>query len=99
MRRGRRDPAVLGVGDAVDFWRVERYEEGRLLRLRAEMRLPGQARLTFEVTPSGNGSILTQTAEFHPGGFWGRAYWVALLPIHALIFGGMANRIAQAVPR
>ena len=94
MRRGRRDPAVLGVGDAVDFWRVERYEEGRLLRLRAEMRLPGQARLTFEVTPRGSGSILTQTAEFHPGGFWGRAYWVALLPVHALIFGRMAERIA-----
>ena len=58
------------------------------------MKLPGQARLTFEVTPRGSGSVLTQTAEFHPGGFWGRAYWATLLPIHALIFGRMAERIA-----
>ena len=96
MRRGRRDPAFLRVGDAVDFWRVERLEEGRLLTLRAEMKVPGQARLTFEVEPvAGGGSRLIQTAEFHPEGVAGRAYWWALLPVHALVFGLMARRIAR----
>jgi uncharacterized protein YbjT (DUF2867 family) len=96
MRRGRRDPEALAVGDPVDFWRVERYEEGRILGLRAEMRLPGAARLTFVVTPAGtgSGSVLKQTAEFHPSGLWGRLYWWALAPLHALIFGGMARAIA-----
>ncbi len=95
MRRGRRDPEALAVGDPVDFWRVERYEEGRLLTLRAEMRLPGKARLTFRVNPGeGNGSVLTQVAEFHPSGLWGRLYWWALLPVHALIFGRMARAVA-----
>jgi len=96
MRRGRRHPSELRVGDAVDFWRVERLEEGRLLRLRAEMKLPGQARLTFAVAPRPEGgSVLTQTAEFHPEGIQGRAYWFALIPFHALIFRGMAERIAR----
>jgi hypothetical protein len=95
MRRGRRDGERLRVGDAVDFWRVERYEEGRLLALRAEMKLPGQARLTFETTPRPEGgSVLTQRAEFHPSGIWGRLYWHALMPVHAIIFKGMAKRIA-----
>ena len=94
MRRGRRDPVELRVGDAVDFWRVERFEEGRLLGLRAEMKLPGQARLTFEVEPREGGSLLRQTAEFHPDGPAGRAYWYALLPVHRLIFRRMAERIA-----
>lgn len=97
MRRGRRDPVELRVGDAVDFWRVERFEQGRLLALRAEMKVPGQARLTFEVeAASGGGSRLRQTAEFHPEGIAGRAYWWALLPAHAVIFGLMARRIAEA---
>lgn len=97
MRRGRRDPVEIRVGDAVDFWRVERFEEGRLLALRAEMRLPGQARLTFEVEEApGGGSRLRQTAEFHPEGLAGRVYWWALLPVHAVIFGLMARRIAAA---
>ena len=95
MRRGRRDPVDLRVGDAVDFWRVERFEEGRRLRLRAEMKLPGQARLTFEVEPRERGSLLRQTAEFHPDGLAGRGYWYALLPVHELIFRGMAERIAR----
>jgi uncharacterized protein YbjT (DUF2867 family) len=97
MRRGRRDPVEIRVGDALDFWRVERFEEGRLLALRAEMKVPGQARLTFEVEPApGGGSRLRQTAEFHPDGLAGRAYWWALLPAHAVIFGLMARRIAAA---
>jgi uncharacterized protein YbjT (DUF2867 family) len=96
MRRGRRDPVDLRVGDAVDFWRVERFEDGRVLTLRAEMKVPGQARLTFEVEAvDGDGSCLRQTAEFHPEGLAGRAYWWALLPVHALVFGQMARRIAQ----
>ena len=96
MRRGRRDPEALAVGDPVDFWRVERYEEGRILGLRAEMRLPGAARLTFLVTPNGTGpgSVLRQTAEFLPSGPWGRLYWWALAPLHTMIFGGMARAIA-----
>ncbi|MDL2718235.1 MAG: SDR family oxidoreductase, partial [Acidobacteriota bacterium] len=94
MRRGRRDPVELRVGDAVDFWRVEHLEEGRLLTLRAEMKVPGQARLTFEVEAAPGGSRLRQTAEFHPEGVAGRAYWWALLPVHAVIFGLMARRIA-----
>lgn len=100
MRRGRRDPESLAVGDPVDFWRVERYEEERLLGLRAEMRLPGAARLTFRVEPApGGGSTLTQTAEFHPDGLWGRLYWFALLPLHALVFGRMARAVAGGTDR
>ena len=97
MRRGRRDPVELRVGDAVDFWRVERFEEGHLVTLRAEMKVPGQARLTFEVeAAAGGGSRLLQTAEFHPEGVAGHAYWWLLLPVHALVFGLMARRIAEA---
>lgn len=97
MRRGRRDPVELRVGDAVDFWRVERFEEGHLLGLRAEMKVPGQARLTFEVEAApGGGSRLRQTAEFRPDGLAGRAYWWALLPVHAVLFGLMARHIAEA---
>jgi uncharacterized protein YbjT (DUF2867 family) len=95
MRRGRRDAVQLSVGDALDFWRVERFEEGRLLTLRAEMKLPGEARLTFLVRPrSAGGSSLYQEAEFRPRGLAGCLYWFALLPFHAIIFGGMARRIA-----
>jgi hypothetical protein len=96
MRRGRRDPERLWVGDALDFWRVERFEEGRLLTLRAEMKLPGQARLSLAVRPgSAGGSVLTQQAEFQPHGILGHLYWLALLPVHAVIFRGMARRIAR----
>jgi uncharacterized protein YbjT (DUF2867 family) len=95
MRRGRRDPADLRVGDTVDFWRVEHIEDGRSLTLRAEMKVPGQARLTFAVEPAPGGSRLRQTAEFHPEGLAGRAYWWALLPVHAVVFELMARRIAQ----
>jgi uncharacterized protein YbjT (DUF2867 family) len=96
MRRGRRDPERLSVGDALDFWRVERFEEGRLLTLRAEMKLPGEARLRMTVEPgSAGGSVLTQEAEFQPRGILGRLYWLVLLPVHAVIFRGMARRIAR----
>ena len=96
MRRGRRDPVELRVGDPVDFWRVERFEEGHLVTLRAEMKVPGQARLTFEVeAAAGGGSRLLQTAEFHPEGVAGRVYWWSLLPVHTLVFGLMARHIAE----
>jgi hypothetical protein len=94
MRRGRRDPEKLRVGDPLDFWRVEAVEPDRLLRLRAEMLLPGRAWLQFEVEPQGDGSLLTQTAFFAPRGLWGVLYWYVLYPVHQLIFSGMARAIA-----
>ena len=97
LRRGRRHPDQLRVGDALDFWRVEAVQHGRLLRLRAEMRLPGEAWLEWrlEPDPSGPGTLLQQRAMFHPRGVWGRAYWYALLPFHALIFQPLARRIGE----
>lgn len=95
-RRGRRSASDLRVGDAVDFWRVEAYEPDRLLRLRAEMRLPGYAWLQFEVVKDEEGvSALRQTAFFDPRGIFGYLYWYSVLPFHELIFGNMARRIAQ----
>lgn len=98
MRRGRRDPEDLRVGDAVDFWRVEAVEEGRLVRFRAEMKLPGLAWLQFCVDPHGDGqSLLTQTAFFEPKGLPGLIYWYALYPFHARIFGGMIRNLSAEV--
>lgn len=95
-RRGRRSPDDLRVGDAVDFWRVESYEPDRLLRLRAEMRLPGYAWLQFEIVRDGAGATaLRQTAFFDPRGIFGYLYWYSVLPFHEIIFGNMARRIAQ----
>jgi uncharacterized protein YbjT (DUF2867 family) len=99
MRRGRRDPDSLRPGDAVDFWRVEAIEPGRLLRLRPEMKLPGRAWLQFEVTPRATGSVIRQTAVFEPRGVTGLLYWYALYPVHGLIFGGMLRGIARAAER
>ena len=96
MRRGRRDPETLHQGDAVDFWRVEAVERDRLLRLRAEMKLPGRAWLQFEVSAEGAGSVVRQTAIFEPHGLAGLLYWYALYPIHSLIFGRMLRAIARA---
>ncbi|MEU1420785.1 SDR family oxidoreductase [Kitasatospora sp. NPDC005751] len=96
LRRGRRDPARLRVGDSLDFWRVEEIEAGRLLRLRAEMRLPGLAWLELSVTPDGlGGSRYRQRALFHPHGLAGHAYWWSVAPFHAIVFGGMARRITE----
>ena len=95
MRRGRAHPEDLRVGDAVDFWRVETLEPGRLLRLSAEMKLPGRAWLEFEVTPDGEGCTLRQTAIFDPVGFWGQAYWYALFPVHQVVFARMLRGIGQ----
>ena len=96
-RRGRRSASDLRVGDAVDFWRVEAYELDRLLRLRAEMRLPGRAWLQFEVVRGDNGAPdrLRQTAFFEPRGIFGYLYWYGVVPFHELIFGNMARLIVR----
>ncbi|MFN2316246.1 MAG: SDR family oxidoreductase [Gemmatimonadales bacterium] len=101
IRRGRPSPEDLRVGDALDFWRVEAFEPGRLLRLAAEMRLPGRAWLEFEVTPleDGSGSTIRQTASFDPVGLAGRLYWYSVYPLHGLVFSGMLRGIAQAAVR
>ncbi|MEO8084037.1 MAG: SDR family oxidoreductase [Ardenticatenales bacterium] len=96
MRRGRPSPTTLRVGDTVDFWRVEALEPGRLVRLIAEMKLPGRAWLEFEVTGSGASATIRQTAIFDPVGLFGRAYWYALYPVHQLVFGGMLRGIGRA---
>ncbi|MFJ9428627.1 SDR family oxidoreductase [Streptomyces sp. NPDC101490] len=96
LRRGRRDATRLRVGDSLDFWRVEEIERGRLLRLRAEMRLPGLAWLEMYVEPDGDGrSRYRQRALFHPHGLAGQAYWWSVSPFHAVVFGGMARKIAR----
>jgi uncharacterized protein YbjT (DUF2867 family) len=95
IRRGRRDPEVLVPGDTVDFWRVEAFEPDRLLRLFAEMKLPGRAWLQFEVEGDDNGSNLRQTALFDPDGLLGLTYWYVLYPIHNLVFQGMLDTIAR----
>ncbi|MDA0711875.1 MAG: SDR family oxidoreductase, partial [bacterium] len=95
LRRGRRDPDVIRVGDALDFWRVEAYEPPHLMRLRAEMKVPGLAWLQFEAKPMANQNThLFQTAFFAPKGLLGLLYWYALYPIHGLIFSGMIGEIA-----
>jgi len=96
MRRGRRSPDDLRPGDALDFWRVEAVEPNRLVRLRAEMSLPGFAWLQFEAQPRpAGGTLLIQTAFFEPHGLFGLIYWHALYPIHQLIFSGLAHAIVQ----
>ncbi len=95
FRRGRRDPDHLRPGDALDFWRVEAVEPGRLLRLRAEMKVPGRAWLQFEAQPRDGGSLLSQTAYFAPRGLAGHLYWYLLYPVHAAIFGNLVRRIAE----
>jgi uncharacterized protein YbjT (DUF2867 family) len=98
MRRGRRHPDQLVTGDAVDFFRVEALVPDRLLRLRAEMRVPGAAWLEWTMAPTATGTHLVQKARFHPRGVWGRAYWYALLPFHRMIFRVMAERLAASAP-
>ncbi len=96
FRRGRRSQDTVRIGDAIDFWRVEAVEPPRLLRLRAEMRLPGRAWLQFETEPAGSGSTrLVQQAFFASKGLLGLLYWVVLYPIHALIFSGLIHALAR----
>jgi len=93
MRLGRRDPERLRAGDALDFWRVEEVRPPELLRLRAEMKVPGRAWLQYEVLPDGPGTKLVQTAFFEPKGVPGLAYWYLLYPVHALIFRGTLRKL------
>ncbi len=96
LRRGRRHPDEVRVGEALDFWRVEAVEPGCLLRLRAEMRVPGKAWLQFQSTPTPEGkTLLTQTAYFAPRGLAGLIYWYSLYPIHTFLFSGLIRKVAQ----
>jgi hypothetical protein len=97
LRRGRRDPNTVQVGDAIDWWRVEDVERESLLRLRAEMRLPGLAWLDLRVETDEQGrTVFRQIAYFHPRGLLGQLYWRAVTPFHGVVFGGMQRNIARA---
>ncbi|MDQ1622692.1 MAG: hypothetical protein QOH19_1110 [Actinomycetota bacterium] len=96
LLRGRRHPHRLAEGEVVDWWRAERIDRGRLLRLRAEMRAPGRAWLELSVEPEGTGSRYRQRAIFFPKGLSGRLYWLAVLPFHSLIFPAMSRNITAA---
>jgi len=95
LRRGRRNPESLVPGDTLDFWRVEAFERDRLLKLHAEMKLPGRAWLEFELTDIPTGTQIRQTAVFDPLGVAGLLYWYALYPIHQLVFAGMLREICR----
>lgn len=97
MRRGRRDPELPSPGDALDFWRVEAYEPNRLLRLFAEMKVPGRAWLQFEVEKQDSETEIRQTAIFDPVGMLGLCYWYALYPLHEFIFRGMLHGIVSRI--
>ena len=95
LRRGRRNPNDLQIGDALDFWRVEEIIDGELLRLRAEMKVPGRAWLDLGVEHDGDGrTVFHQRAVFAPKGLLGRLYWLAVFPFHGIVFGGMQRNIA-----
>ncbi|MFI4896392.1 MAG: SDR family oxidoreductase [Phycisphaerales bacterium JB059] len=100
LRRGRRDPERIGVGEARDFWRVKGVREGRSLDLVAEMKLPGEAQLSFRVDPLGEArSRLVMTAQFAPKGLLGIAYWYGVMPLHGMVFSGMLRGIRRAAQR
>jgi uncharacterized protein YbjT (DUF2867 family) len=95
LQRGRRSSTQLMVGDAVDVWRVERADPCELLRLRAEMRVPGNAWLELGIDRTEEETVYRQRAVFFPRGLMGRLYWLSMLPFHGLIFSGMVNRIVS----
>ena len=95
LRRGRRHPKEILPGEALDFWRVEAVEPPRLLRLRAEMKVPGRAWLQWEAIPEGEGTRLIQTAMFAPKGLWGPLYWYSCHPIHTFLFSDLIEAIAS----
>ena len=96
LRRGRPFADELHPGEPLDFWRVETIEADRLLRLRAEMRVPGRAWLQFETTPAPGGTEIRQTAIFDASGLAGLLYWYALYPFHRFVFAGMLRGIAKS---
>ena len=95
LRRGRRDPEMVGYGEALDFWRVVGYDKDRRLALRAEMKLPGEALLEFCIAPAGNACTLRQVALFQPRGLFGLLYWYAVAPFHHIVFQGMLKGIER----
>nr|WP_211178022.1 SDR family oxidoreductase [Pseudonocardia acidicola] len=111
LRRGRRDPDQLHTGEALDWWRVEHLEDGTpdgdgrrrwLLRLRAEMKVPGRAWLELTVTPApdgAGGSVYRQKAVFIPHGLAGHLYWWSVAPFHGIVFGGMVRNITHTAER
>ena len=99
LRRGRRDRDQIYVGEALDWWRVEEIEPGHLLRLRAEMRVPGRAWLELTVTPDPAGARYRQRAVFLPRGLAGHAYWLTIVPFHGIVFGGMVRNITRVAER
>jgi len=99
LRRGRRDPRRLYVGEALDWWRVEELEPGRLLRLRAEMKVPGLAWLELAVEEQDGRTVFSQRALFSPRGLAGHAYWHSVAPFHGIVFGGMMRNITGAAER
>jgi hypothetical protein len=99
MRRGRRHAVDIRVGDVIDWWRVEAFEPGRLLRLFAEMKLPGRAWLEFTVEPKGDTCVIRQTAVFDPKGLSGLLYWYGIYPLHVFVFRGMLKGIIREAER
>jgi hypothetical protein len=96
LRRGRRDPDHLRAGETVDFWRVEAIERPTLLRLRAEMKLPGEAWLEFSIRDDTGRPVLHQRALFIPHGLAGHLYWWSVAPFHGIVFGSMIANLAAA---
>jgi len=99
LRRGRRDPEELLEGEALDFWRVERVRPPELLRLKAEMKLPGRAWLEWRTEPAEGGARLVQTAIFAPRGLGGLVYWYGLYPLHRVIFSQLADALVRDAER
>ena len=92
LSRGRRNPHELRIGDALDFWKVVDIKEGKRLLLYAQMKLPGQAWLEFDIQPT----QLVQTAHFIPHGIFGRLYWYSVLPLHYLVFNDLAKTVVKS---
>jgi uncharacterized protein YbjT (DUF2867 family) len=100
LRRGRRDPIHLRVGDSLDFWRVESLVPEQSLKLYAEMILPGKAWLEFRISKLPNGqSEVVQEASFSPRGLGGQLYWYAVLPFHILVFPTMIRNLIRSANR
>jgi len=91
--RGRKSPTRLEVNDVIDVWRVEELRENEMLLLRAEMKLPGQGWLRFEIQPGEEENRLLITACFHSRSLWGHLYWYCLQPFHHFIFSDMIREI------
>jgi uncharacterized protein YbjT (DUF2867 family) len=99
LQRGRRDSSRFEIGDLVDWWRVEELDDGRFVRLRSEVRMPGIAWLEFEARDEDGATILRQRTLFHPRGLAGHAYWWSLKPLHSAVFATMHRNMVHAAER